>query len=119
MKTTKLPRLLLLIALLAGFCLIQPQLNAQQDRPPTAQQPQPDMSSQPATMNQASDSQTFTGKITKSGEKFVLKDSAGKSTYVLDDQDKAKQFVGQSVQITGTLDAESKTIRISSITPGS
>jgi Protein of unknown function (DUF5818) len=119
MNKKSLPRLVLLLALVGGFCLIQPQLNAQQDRPPAAQEQQPDTSSQPAMMNQASDSQTFTGKITKSGEKFVLKDSASKSTYVLDDQGKAKQFVGQTVQVTGTLDAQSNTIRISSITPGS
>jgi Protein of unknown function (DUF5818) len=98
---------------------MQPQLNPQQDRPPTAQQQQSDASSQPAMMNQASDSQTFTGKITKSGGKFVLMDSASASTYVLDDQDKAKQFVGQIVQVTGKLDAQSNTIRTTCITPGS
>ena len=108
-----------MFALVAGLCLLPPRLAAQQDSRPTAQQQQPDTSSQPHAMNQASDSQTFTGKIAKLGGKFVLKDSASKSTYALDDQDKAKQFEGQSVQVTGTLDAQSNTIRISSITPGS
>ena len=70
-------------------------------------------------MSQTSDSQTFSGKIAKSGEKLVLKDSVSKSTYVLDDQDKAKQFEGQQVKVTGTLDAETNTIRIASIAPGS
>lgn len=108
-----------MFALVAGLCLLPPRLAAQQDSRPTAQQQQPDTSSQPAMMNQASDSQTFTGTIAKLGGKFVLKDSASKSTYALDDQDKAKQFVGKSVQVTGTLDAQSNTIRISSITLGS
>jgi len=107
-----------MLALVVGLCLLQPRLNAQQDRP-VAQQQQPDTSRQPSTMNQTSDPQTFTGKIAKSGGKFVLKDNASKSTYVLDDQDKAKQFEGQVVQVTGTLDAQTNTIRISSIAPES
>jgi Protein of unknown function (DUF5818) len=115
----KLPRVLLTFAFVAACCLLNPRLNAQQDSRPTAQQQQSDAASQPGTMNQTSDSQTFTGKIAKSGEKFVLKDNGSKSAYMLDDQDRAKQFVGQSVRVTGTLDAQSNTIRISSITPGS
>jgi hypothetical protein len=118
MNKTTLPRFFLMLALLAGLCLLQPRLNAQ-DSSPGAQQQQPDTTSQPSAMNRASDSKTFTGKIAKSGGKFVLKDDASKSTYVLDDQDRAKQFEGQSVQVIGTLDAQSNTIRISSIRPGS
>ena len=119
MIRTKLPRVLLTFAFVAACCVLNPRLNAQQDSRPTAQQQQSDTTSQPGTMNQTSDPQTFTGKIAKSGEKFVLMDNVSKSTYLLDDQDKAKQFVGQSVQVTGTLDAQSNTIRISSIAPGS
>src|SRR5271169_4230919 len=123
MNSTKLPKLLMVLALVAGFWLVQPNLNAQQDQPPaqpTAQQQQPDPASQPPAMSQTtSGQQTFTGKVAKAGGKFVLKDDASKASYVLDDQDKAKQFEGQAVQVTGTLDAQAKTIRISSITPGS
>jgi hypothetical protein len=105
------------LALMAGFCMIQPNLNAQQDQP-AAQQPP--AGSQPSTMSPSStEPRTFTGKVTKAGGKYVLKDTASKATYVLDDQDKAKQFDGQAVQVTGTLDSQSNTIRISSITPGS
>ena len=70
-------------------------------------------------MSQASESQTFTGKIAKSGSKLVLKDNATKATYELDDQGKAKQFEGQSVKVTGTLDAQTRTIRVANIEPGS
>ncbi len=119
MIKTKLPLVLLTFAFVAGCCLLNQRLNAQQDSRPSAQQQQSDTASQPGTMNQTSDQQVFTGKIAKSGEKFVLRDNASKATYVLDDQDKAKQFVGQTVQVTGTLDAQSNTIRIWSITPGS
>lgn len=120
MNKSKSPKLLMMLALAVGLLVIQPRLNAQDQTPaqPTAQQ-QVDPAAQPHAMNQAADPQTFTGKIAKAGGKFVLKDSASKATYALDDQDKAKQFEGQAVQVTGTLDAQTQTIRISSITPGS
>ena len=122
MNKTKLPILLAMLLLAAGLCIVQPSLNAQQDRP-TAQQSdqagQPQAAQPQASMSQMSGAQTFAGTIAKAGGKYVLKDSASKSTYMLDDQDKAKQFDGQAVQVTGALDAQTKTIRISSITPGS
>lgn len=118
MKKTKFPNLLLMLALAVGMCILQPRLNAQQDSP-AAQQRQPDTASQTSTMNQASDPQTFSGKIAKAGGKYVLRDTADKGMYILDDQDKAKQFEGQEVKVSGTLDAQTKTIHVSSITPGS
>jgi hypothetical protein len=51
----------------------------------------------------------------KMGGKFVLYDGAKKVTYQLDDQDKAKEFAGQKVKITGTYDEASKTIHITTI----
>jgi uncharacterized protein DUF5818 len=118
MKKTKLPNLVLMLALAAGMCILLPTLNAQQDSP-AAQQRQPDTASQTSTMNQASDPQTFSGKVAKAGGKYILKDTANQTMYVLDDQDKAKQFEGQEVKVSGTLDAQTKTIHVSSITPGS
>jgi flagellar basal body-associated protein FliL len=81
---------------------------------PAAQEqtvPQPDS---PAA---ATEVQTFTGKIVKSGEKFVLKDTASKTTYQLDDQEKAKEYAGKSVKVSGTLDASTSMIRVSNIEP--
>ena len=123
MNKTNLPKILLMLALAAGLCFIQPSLNAQQDRPAAQQSDQAEQpqAAQPQTsMRQMSDAQAFTGRIVKAaGGKLVLKDSDNKATYMLDDQDKAKQFEGQAVQVTGSLDAQTKTIRIASITPGS
>jgi hypothetical protein len=125
MNMTKFSRLFLMLALAAGLCLLPVALNAQQDQDPAAnspaaQQQQPaDAASQPSAMSQTSDSHTFAGKIAKSGGKLVLKDSVSKSTYALDDQDKAKQFEGQQVKVTGTLDGPTNTIRIASIAPES
>jgi hypothetical protein len=58
---------------------------------------------------------TFNGKISKSGKKFVLEDSSKKATYQLDDQQKAQQYQGKNVRITGTLDAENNLIHIQAI----
>lgn len=65
------------------------------------------------------DAQTFTGKITKSGGKYVLKDETTRTTYALDDQNQAKSFEGKSVKVTGKLDTSSNTIQVATIEPGS
>ena len=116
MRNLKLSTLLLNVALAGALCGVLPRLNAQQDQP-AAQPQQPDAASQPAT--QMSDSQTFVGRVGKAGGKFVLRDDTTKAIYVLDDQDRAKQFSGQAVQVTGTLDPSTKTIHVSKIAPAS
>ena len=106
-----------LVLLVFALSWTQPLAVAQQDRDPAApaaqQEEQPQ---QPYNgMNQQSDVKTFTGKVMKSGENLVLKDSASKSTYKLDDQDRAKSFEGKNVKVTGTLDAATSTIRVANI----
>jgi hypothetical protein len=59
----------------------------------------------------------FTGTVVKAAGKYVLKTSD--MNYQLDDQDKAKQFVGQQVKINGTLDSSTSMIHISDISPTS
>jgi hypothetical protein len=48
------------------------------------------------------------------GATYVLYD--GKDTYSLSDQKTPAKFAGKKVTVTGTLDAKSKTIRVTSIT---
>jgi hypothetical protein len=48
-------------------------------------------------------------------EKFVLYDAATKTTYQLDDQNMALLYVAEKVEVTGTLDAGSKTIKVTAI----
>jgi hypothetical protein len=49
----------------------------------------------------------------KPGSKYVLYDAATKTTYQLDDQDLVQPYVGaKNVEITGTLDAATKTIKV-------
>ena len=121
MNKTRLRLYFPLLALLAALLLLVPSASAQQE--PTssnsATQQQQDPASPPSAMSQASESQTFTGQITKSGNQLVLKDTATNTTYALDDQDKAKQFVGKTVKVSGKLDAQTNTIRVATIEPES
>ncbi len=55
---------------------------------------------------------TFMGRILQVGGKFVLRDSLGNDTYLLDDQEQARAFDGRYVEVIGRLDATSKTIHV-------
>jgi hypothetical protein len=61
------------------------------------------------------DSKMCTLKCVEMGGKFVLYDAAKKATYMLDDQEKPKEFAGQKVKVTGTYDKATKTIHVESI----
>lgn len=69
----------------------------------------------PADDQAATSVKTFSGKITKSGNRLVLSDADNKTTYQLDDQQKAHEFLNKSVKVTGVLDASTGTIRITAI----
>jgi len=65
--------------------------------------------------NQQAEAQTFTGTIMKAGDSFTLSDSEHRASYKLDDAQKASRFEGKKVKVTGTLDAQNRTIRIQTI----
>jgi hypothetical protein len=88
-----------------GYAHAQQQPQPQQS--PDQAQPQPN-----ANQNQASS--TFTGTVVKNGEQYMLRDSTGQ-IYGLDDSDKAKQFEGKTVKVTGQLDAQAKVIHVQDI----
>jgi hypothetical protein len=106
--------------LIAWTWMQKPQPTPQPIPPPEKGVPQPDQQTeQPANPQQHQEtsqpqSQTFTGKIVKDGDKYVLK-SAGSTTYQLAQQSTVKQFEDQDVKIIGTLDAGSNTIRVTKI----
>jgi hypothetical protein len=104
------------MALTAALCLRSQAAFAQspQTSDPTAQQ-QP---MQPDDQNQANAAgeKAFSGKIVKSGGKLVLK-TADKTTYQIDDQQKAQDFLNKNVKVTGVLDAATGTIRVTAIDP--
>jgi hypothetical protein len=55
----------------------------------------------------AGGAQTFTGTVVKQGDKYVLKDDAGK-TYDIDHQTDVAKFEGKRVRVQGTLDPSGK-----------
>jgi hypothetical protein len=74
---------------------------------PSTQQP-PDSGSQAPPQKQTSAGdpsavQEFVGTVQKTGDKYVLKDDAGK-TYDVDSQDQMKKFEGKRVRVKGVLD---------------
>ena len=69
-------------------------------------QQQPDQSMAKST--------TFTGKIVRNGDQFMLRDSSGQ-VFGLDDSEKAKPFEGKTVKVTGQLDQQAKVIHVENI----
>jgi lipopolysaccharide export system protein LptA len=81
-----------------------------------AQQP----SQTPATQStdaSAQQAQSFSGKIVKSKGSLALQDAASGTTYKLDSEDQAKQYVGKDVKVTGTVDPATSTIHVTNIEP--
>jgi outer membrane biosynthesis protein TonB len=70
----------------------------------------PDSQGQPSAS--ASDSQTFSGTVVKSADKYVLQDEASGKTYDIDHQEQLKQYEGKRVRVHGTLDASGKMIHV-------
>ena len=105
--------------LIAWTWMQKPQPTPQPIPPPDKGIPQPDQQAQqPSSPKQPEEagqpqSQTFTGKVVKVGDKYVLKSSD--VTYQLQEQSDVKQFEDQDVRIVGTLVASSNTIRITKI----
>ena len=105
MKITNLSAGPLALGIALAFPQLTPILQAQSQSPaPSAQQDQ-------------QKSQTFVGKIikAKNGQYALLTDEqAGKGAF-LDDQEKAKQFEGKSVKVTGVLEASRALIHVTNI----
>lgn len=89
----------------------------QQGTQPSAQSPDSSSSMQSSRGMQNAVGSSFIGTVVKAGGKYVLK--TADANYQLDDQDKAKQFVGQQVKVNGNLDSSTSMIHISDISPTS
>lgn len=63
------------------------------------------------------DDKACTLKCVEGGSKFILADRAHKVVYALDDaaQEKAREFAGKKVKVTGNVDAKTKTITVTKI----
>jgi hypothetical protein len=87
-----------------------------QQSTPTSQQPQtPNASENQPSTDQPKGDVTVTGKVVKSKGSLVIQDDASNSTYKVDNEDQLKQYMGKNVKVTGTLDAQTKTIHVTNI----
>ena len=84
-------------------------------QPPAGQaqpgQPPAGTSGSDAASQSAGESQSFSGTVVKSGDKYVLQDASGK-TYDIDHQDEVKKYEGKQVRVKGMLDPDGKTIHL-------
>lgn len=101
---------MLTVIVMLGLTSFGLNLAAQQTASPQSQQPDATQQQQP--VDSQNSAQSFEGKITKSGDKLVLQDASSQATYQLDDQDKAKQFKGQNVKITATMDPNTNLLHV-------
>jgi hypothetical protein len=112
-RNIPLPGFLALVLAIA-FCQFTPGLNAQnQTQDPNSLQQQGQQ--QPDEQKV----ETFVGQVVKAknGQYALLTDKQARKGYYLDDQERAKQYDGQNVKVTGTLDGASSTIHVTDIQP--
>ena len=60
---------------------------------------------------------SFEGRILRVGDQYVLEDKAAQTSYKLDDQQKAKNYLGKNVKIMATMDSRSHILRVIDIVP--
>jgi Protein of unknown function (DUF5818) len=53
----------------------------------------------------------------KNGDKLVLFDSDAKKVYVIEVDNKVRQYAGQRVQVTGTYDDSTETLQVKTVAP--
>jgi Protein of unknown function (DUF5818) len=115
MKRSSVRTGLVALAFAVVFTQFTPALRAQsqESQDPSAQQQADQQQPDPQK------AQTFLGQVVKAknGQYALLVDKDAGKGYYLDDQEKAGQYNGQNVKVTGTLDVASSTIHIADIQP--
>lgn len=92
----------------------RPQEHAQQPSPSSKAQ-RLSSRTQSSPGDQTQDELVFTGRIEPEKGALVLKDPITQLSYQLDDQTRARKFIGKQVKIKGKLEMMSNTIQINSI----
>jgi hypothetical protein len=82
---------------------------------PDTQQPAAEEQAAQQNDMQTEDAKAFNGTIMKEKGKLVLRDTVAKVSYQLDNQEKAKQFVGKQVKVIGKLDLDANLIHVDNI----
>lgn len=66
---------------------------------------------------QTLDALAFAGRLVKEKGRILLKDTVTKMIYQLDDQSRARPYIGKQVKVVGKLDLDSNMIHIDHIEP--
>lgn len=123
MKSFLIRVLLAVGVTVVAFALASPARAQQADEDPAPatvkpQPPQPHDAAMPSPADtQTQEALTFTGRVIKEREQRVLNDPITKMNYQLEDQAKAKPYLGKQVKVTGKLEMRSNTIHIDRIEP--
>jgi outer membrane biosynthesis protein TonB len=91
-----------------------PDRKADQPSPAPDSKPEPKAQQQAEPEAQQSTAQSVSGTIVRVGGKYVL-ETADNLAYQLDDQDKASQYEGKHVKITGTLDRATGILHVKTV----
>ncbi|HET7441525.1 MAG TPA: DUF5818 domain-containing protein [Terriglobales bacterium] len=86
-----------------------------EDRPAPGRPAKPD-SQAASTQPQQDAARSFTGTIVKNGDAFVLT-TQDNVNFQLDDQERARNYQGKQVKVTGTVDATALKIHVQKIEP--
>ena len=110
MKKLRVLVYLTALGVIVGFS----QLTPLRAHSPSTTAVSPSSTAQPSDYKQ--EAKTFLGKIaqakTQDGSAvYILEENAG-NRWMLDDQEKAKEFDGQNVKVTGTMDVATRTIHV-------
>jgi hypothetical protein len=114
-----LMRLAAALVFVTGLMALSAQTSQQADNGSSRYSATPQQAGQQQNDMQTQEAKPFNGTIVKEKGKLVLKDTAANISYQLDDQDKAKQFEGKQVKVTGKLDMNTNLIHVDSIEGGS
>ena len=115
MKRNTLSAGLLALVFAVTFGQFTPRLHAQeQSKDPSSPQQQ-----QGQQQPDEKKGERFVGQVVKAknGQYALLTDKEAGKGYYLDDQERAKQYDGQNVKVTGTLDVANSTIHVTDIQP--
>jgi len=104
-----LPLFAMVLTVAVGLLALNAQTKPQQNTAPAQQVAQ--QQNDPQTQ----EAKAFNGTIVQEKGKLVLKDAAANISYQLDNQEKAKQFEGKQVKVTGRLDLETNLIHVENI----
>jgi Protein of unknown function (DUF5818) len=114
-------RLAVAFSVMVGMAALTAPSNAQQGKaspqsPVVVPQQTPQQAQEQGQNDmQTQDAKPFNGTIVKEKGKLILKDTAANVSYQLDDQARAKQFVGKHVRVVGKLDMNTNLIHVESI----